>query len=316
MSHLLKVLPKEKPRKTRAKNMEKARLQLMKNYDQLLELVRKLEPEVNRDNAKVEATYLKKLEDSRKIAKKEGKILTWSQRYQIDEEHLTSKPDVYNKAYYTMLQKNLKGLGPCEPDIDSISTFSIRPGGYLGLWGSCFGPSQGKVWLQLSDQYCVELDVYQWYEMYICASLNPIIADVPLRPYYGSVWLVTGDGKISNVWPIMYEPIYSLWIATWTKDFNGGVWGYSTDETFLENRNLGDPDFTVEWVENNHSGSGWSTLTSPTARDQSFAQGYHIGCDAFRSGHMELLYRVNGPKGIPPPEISELGPWGYLGDYW
>ncbi len=316
MSYLRKVLPEEEPRKTRAKNLEKARLELMKNYDQLLTDVRKLEPEVKRQNTEVEARYLKKLEDSRKIAEKEVKRFAWSQRYQIDEEYRASITDVYKKAYYPLLQKFIIGLGPCEPDIDSITPFEIGPGGRLELHGTCFGSSQGKVLLQLSDEYCVELDVTQWCETYVCAFLNSIISEVPLRPYYGRVWLRTGDGKTSNVWAIMYEPIYSVYIATWITYFSGGIWGYSTNETFLENRNLGDADFTVEWVERHHSGSGWSKLTSPTAGGQSLAQGYHIGCDAGHSGHMELLYRVRGPKGIWPPYISELGPWGWLGDYW
>jgi hypothetical protein len=139
---------------------------------------------------------------------------------------------------------------------------------------------------------------------------------VPLRPYYGKIWLQTGEGITSNVWPMMYYPIYSEYLAGWTKRVSGGLFGKGVTKTFLQNRMLGDGDFTVRLTTRHHSGDGWSELRYPYASGQSLAQGWHIGVDAFDEAHMTIWYHVYGPKGIDPPYVPELGAWGYSGDVW
>ena len=312
-----KIRDGEKPRKTRAKNLEKARLNVMKNYERLTELVKKLEPEVSRHNKKVDDMFSKQLKEAAEKAEKKGISFSYAERKRMEEKRSAEYRHAFKELYYRSLQEFFQELvGVCEPDIDEINPYSIRPGGVLVLRGTCFGPSQGKVLLKISSENIVELEAYMWSETLVYAQLNPIIAEVPLRPYYGGVWLQTGSGETSNIWPIMYYPIYSVYIATWIRRLWGGVWGNSENDTFLENRNLGDPDCTIEWVERHHWGDGWSELRSPNAGGQSLAQGYHIGVAAAGHANMELLYRVVGPKGIDPPYISELGPWGWLGDYW
>ena len=310
-----KITPNMKPRKTRVKNLEKARVQVWQNYDKYIKAAKSLEKHITKNNEKREASFIERMKNVVEKAKKSGKPFTWAERENMENEHFAGFRFAYKEAYYKSLQFFIEQLGICLPDIDSISPFSIRPGGRLELWGSCFGPSQGKVILQITPNDYVEAEVSIWNENYICSFLNRLFGNVPLRPYYGKVWIQRGDGVTSNVWPLMYYPIYSLYIATWVKRVSGGLFGESKNGTFLRNRSLNDPDFEVERVERHHWGDGWSEKRAPHASGQSMGQGWHIGVSAFGHANMRLLYRVKGPKGINPPYFSQLGAWGYLGDY-
>lgn len=313
---LRKVSLAEKPRKTRAKNLEQARLQVMRNYDELQKLIKKITPKVDAYNNRLEARFKEKLNVAAKKAKNKGIQLKWTERQKMETDRDFKWRFAYKEAYLTLLENYQSLIVPCEPDIDSISPTSIRPGGSIELRGTCFGRSQGKVLLKITANDIVELEVATWNKNYILGRLNSLIANTPLRPYYGEVWIQTGSGLTSNVWPIMYYPIYSVYIASWIKHVGGGLWGASKDGTFLKDRTLADPDFIIEWVERHHWGDGWSEKRYPNAAGRNMAQGWHIGVDAGKHAYMKLLYRVKGPKGIDPPYFSDLGPWGWLGDYW
>lgn len=311
-----KVLKGEKPRTRRARNLKKARLQVMKNYEQLMHRVQELQSKIEKHNQKVETQFKKKLKEAEKRAQKKSKPLTWKDRKALEIKKEAQQRYAYYEAYYGELQQAVAALGACEPDIDQVSYSSIRPGGVADLNGTCFGPSQGKVLLEVSAQHVIELEVTSWNDTRVVATVNPIVAEVPLRPHYGKIWLQTGNGTTSNVWPIMYYPIYSEYLASWTKHVFGGVWGSSKNGTFLEGHLLGDGDFTLDRVTRSHWSDGWSELRSPYAGGQSLEQGWHIGVSAAKHAYMKLTYVVVGPKGISPPYISELGGWGWLGDNW
>ena len=313
---LRKMRRDEKPRKGRAKNVEKARANLMKDYTQLVQQTKKLQPILEKHNKKVDAQLATKLEIAAQKAHKKGKQFTSKERREIETKMKTSYRSAHTEVYYKMLQKYVKKLGPCEPDIDSVSPSTIQPGGQVFINGTCFGPSQGKVLLEITIGHVIELEVTRWTDVEIIACINSIIAEVPLRQHYGKIWIQTGEGVTSNVWPMMYKPIYGWYWATWTKHVFGGVFGKSISRTFLKDRMLGDGDFYIERAERSHWGDGWSTKQSPYASGQSLAQGWHIGVSAFGHAYMNLGYCVYGPKGIYPPYISQLGPWSYLGDDW
>jgi hypothetical protein len=288
----------------------------MKNYDQLIQRVQELQPKIEKHNQKVDTQFEKQLKEAEKRAQKKGKPLTWKDRKALEIKREVKYRYAYHEAYYAELQQAIAALGACVPDIDQVWQSSIRPGGAADINGTCFGPSQGKVLLEVSAQHVIELEVYSWTDTQVIATVNPIVAEVPLRPHYGKIWLQTGGGATSNVWPIMYYPIYSWYLGSWTKHVFGGVWGSSKNGTFLKNRNLGDGDFTLERVDRTHWSDGWSELRYPYAGGQSLQQGWHIGVSAWDHAYMKLTYVVLGPKGISPPYISELGGWGWLGDNW
>jgi hypothetical protein len=308
-----KFTKEETPREKRASNLEEARSMVMKDYDKLTKAFLKFEKEFETLNEETEKKVNAALKEAAAEAEKSGKPFTWTDR--ADKESQFAFQKAYAAAYYPLLQKAISGLGVCEPDIDQTDPY-IRPGRSIYIYGTCFGPPQGKVLLEIRAGDIVELEVIEWSETGIHAWLNSIIAEVGLRPYYGRVWIQTGNGATSNVWPIMFKPIYSAYFATWTKHVCGGLFGKSKDGTFLNNRRLGDADFEIEWIERHHSGDGWSDKRSPHGGGQDLEQGWHIGVAAFDHATMTLGYRLKGPKNVTPPFVIELGPWGYLGDYW
>ncbi len=316
---LRKILKREEPRPTRAKNLAEAQLRLHKNYDQLLQRTKELQPEVDEHNKQVDAQVMKQLEIAAREMKQKGEVFEWVDRQSIEMKRMSSYRSAFDEAQYDLLQTIITELSPTpEPDIDNVRGRSIRPGDGVILEGTCFGPSQGKVLLSIAPGYpavIVELEVLMWHETRVMARLNHLIGWTPLRPYYGRIWLQTGNRKNSNIWPMMYYPIYSDYIAIW-RMHAFDIFGCSINDTFLEGRYLVDPDFTLQWIERTHSGNGWSKLQVPNASGHSLAQGYHIGVPAFQDATMSLLYRIRGPKGIAPPNVPELGPWGWLGDEW
>jgi hypothetical protein len=311
---LQKILPEEQPRKTGSNKLEKARLEVMRNYDKLIDLVRKLEPEVEKHNQRLEKELGEQLEKAVKIAHEKKAQFTYAQRRKIEGKYYSGMRSAYNEAFFQLFDKGTLLFKYTWPYLDTVDPENSHPGNYLHLWGLRFGSSLGKVLLEISQNNRVEMEVETWTNTHIIAYLNPIIAEVPLRPYNGRVWLQRSDGHTSNAKPMEYRPIYGIYIAIWTKHFFGRVAGNHETETFLKDKYLGDPDFLIERAERHHWGDGWSERRQPYAYGQYLHQGYHIAVDAFKHAHMELLYRVLGPKGIDPPYVDGLGYWGYLGD--
>lgn len=307
----------ERPMEIRSKQIEEAKKSLLKEYSQILRKINDLYSVVEKHNKQIENTFAKKLVELEKKARLSGKPLTCKEIAQLETQRILKYRDAYVEIYYPALQDRIQLQPSCNPDIDTISPFEIRPGRSINLNGTCFGQSQGKVLVEIASGKVVELEVYLWTETQVKAYLNSIIAEVPLRPYYGKIWLQTGNGETSNFWPIMYYPIYSWYIAWGPKEhIFGGLFGNHKDDVFLEDKILGDNDFNLEVVERHHHGSGWSKLTYPHASGQNMGQGYHMGVNAGKHANMSLLYRAYGPKGIYPPSFSDLGPWGWLGDNW
>lgn len=304
----------KQPRKTRAKNLRKARLQLLKNYDKVIKLVGELGPEFRRQNEIVEEKYIYEL---KKIQEREETIpFTWKQRMQIDASYRSRIRHAYIQAFYQRLQEETESLGACEPDIDRVEPFKIRPGETLEFYGTCFGPPKGEVHLKVreGEESCVGLEIDDWKENYVRASLTSLLETAELRPYYGKIWLETGSGEPSNSWPMMFEPIYSFHKASWWLNIGWDVNGTHDDRVALKKRTLGDPDFTVVNVERKHEGNGSTWLIPPHAACQILAQGYHISMPSWQGGKMKLTYTIKGPKGIQPKHIPELGPWARLYD--
>lgn len=308
----------EKPMNSRSRAAENARLLLLRDLGSILKEQAAREPAVEKHNAGVELWGRRELERAAASAKRSGSMLSLAQRLEIHCQMMarmrSTQAEVYYRRWKAVRVGSLQRADGCTPDIDQISPFSISPGYSVELVGTCFGPSQGKVLAKISAASVIELEVLSWSDTRVVARVNRIIGDIPLRPYYGKIWLMTGAGVASNTWPIQYYPVYGIWIAMWLKRVSGGVFGNSANGTLLAGAQMGDTDFTLERVERSHSGSGWSALRSPMASGQSMAQGWHIGVGAGRHAMMSLLYRVKGPKGIPPTYFSALGAWGYLGD--
>jgi hypothetical protein len=309
-----KILANEKPKKQRPGHFRKARSMVYQAHDRVDKLTRKKEKTFKDLHMRLEKKYKADIDRLIKKSKASGKPIPATSITSAQQIYLSGFRRAYDEAYYEILQEIILQIGTCIPDIDSTSVSTIRPGYNIELLGTCFGPSQGKVLFEIRQNELVELEVISWSETRVVARLNSIIAEVPLRPYYGSIWIQTGTGSTSNVWPLMYEPMYTVWAATWVRYVSGGLFGKSINSVLLSNRHLGDTDFNIEEVDHNHQGDGWSKKQSPYAGGQSLAQGYHIGMRAFKHGHMSLMYMVKGPKGFTPTHIPTLGPWGFFYD--
>lgn len=294
-----KVVKGEKPQKSRPEHIDEVRLQLMKNIDQIAELARKLKPEIDKYNQKVEARFNKRLEEARRGKK------TFSKAgfLRMKEEQFYMYRYAYKEAYYRIFEElRTKSEPECRPDIDNLSGYRISPGQGCTLNGTCFGPSQGKVLLQITWGGVVELEVISWTNTRVVAALSEYISG--LRPYYGKIWLQRGDGLTSNQWPMQFIPIYIVYLGGWSRDVWGGLFGKSVNGTALEDIRLNDPDFRIFYVSDSHSGDGWSTLESPYSSGQNVEQGYHIGVNAWGNAYMTIIWQMDGPKGINPPDVG------------
>lgn len=209
----------------------------------------------------------------------------------------------WKDEFYKDLAKGRHALGgTCSPDIDQMSPFVVKPGWCIELWGTCFGASQGKVLFEIAaGPQRIELEVVVWTDTYIAACLNPLVT--ALRPYSGRVWVQTGAGATSSVWPLAFEPIRVLYFGTIQDHLGGGVFGDSKNDIALEDKVLNDPDFTIESAELVHWGDGWAELRSPYAGGNSFAQGYHIGVAAWGDASVRIGYRLIGPRDVPLPVV-------------
>ncbi|MFW9889739.1 MAG: hypothetical protein ACFFER_16240 [Candidatus Thorarchaeota archaeon] len=307
------ITEEEMPRKTRATNLKEARSIVMKDYEEFIKSILEWEKKLHAIREETEQKISNILKEAAKQAMNEGRPFTWTERVDIENQYFYE--DAYSAAYYPLLNAALLGLGPCEPDIDQADPY-IKPGEGILLYGTCFGPPQGKVLLEISEGEIVELEAVEWSETRIYAVLNSLIGEAGLRPYYGRVWVQTGSGATSNVWPIMFEPILSVYAAIAGAAITGGWFGGSEDGVLLRNQRIADVDFEIESVKRIHEGDGWSKLKSPNAGGKDLQQGWHIGVKAFGLAQMLLEYRLIGPKNVPTPFFEDLGPWGYLGDIW
>ena len=240
---------------------------------------------------------------------------TWKEYKQVHDRLIGQW--IVDTNFYKTYQQVVQAHQINWPDIDSFSPYEVHPGGWLTIAGVNFGPSQGKVLLEIKPDYAVELRVDKWTDTLVTGYLDPLIGDVPLRPYYGRLWLITGVGTPSNAFPIMYRPIYWLVWLNYDQSVGSCCWGDTADGPALSGVFIGDPDFYLVGASPGHWGDGHGELTSPMAAGQSLEQGYHIGCRGHCSGGLTITYQVCGPKGILPPTPSDdhVTGWFIIGDY-
>lgn len=291
------VRANERGRETRSKIIDEAKFEVMKNFTKVVEYAKKLQPEIDKHNKKVIAAFEAKLEN----IKKKGQPISADALKSMMKEHFFAQRFAHKEAYYSILEQYIRPYPiPCLPDIDSLSTYQLRPGEIVELSGACFGPAQGKVIHEITPSGgTVELEVSSWTTTRVVAALSVYING--LRPYFGKIWLKRGDGKTSNIWPMQFIPFYRKYTGTWSRNLEGGWVGNSENGKAFEDQQLNDPDFSIFLVESNHSGDGWSELQYPFSGGQIIEQGYHIGVDAWDSATTTICWSMKGPVGIIPP---------------
>jgi hypothetical protein len=205
------------------------------------------------------------------------------------------------------------------PDLDSAPN-SLCPGSRAVLTGSSFGNNEGRVLMTVASGQSIDLIISSWSETRIDAYLDPNLSG--LRRYGGEIWVVTARRITSNAKDITFRPMLAYHIAFDGICVQAGPWGYPVTEwpvndpenlTVNNGQSLGDSDFEIINVNHWHEGDGHSELVEPHASGQSLSQGIHIGLSAFERGCAEIMYTIQGPRGIAPPSVSELE-WGFLGD--
>jgi hypothetical protein len=196
------------------------------------------------------------------------------------------------------------GPGTPSPDLDTAPT-GLLPGSSGSLTGTYFGASAGRVIMEVAEETVVDLIVSSWTETRVDAFLDPDLRG--LRPHSGRIWIVREDHRSSNALPCRFQPILSLW-AVWDGICAvAGPLGFSEDLPIRSGEVLGDSDFTIRTpVTHVHDGEGHSNLVAPFAGGQLLEQGIHIGLDAGEECCAEIMYAMDGPRGVSPPAVSGL----------
>jgi len=309
------IVPEETPKKTRTKYLDNVRLQFFKKTEEFLKKLKQQENVLIGKQKQYEDTFNKKMNELIDYTNRTKKIPELTEaRMRLLEERACFMAQPYKEYHYAQIQEILNDQGPCDqPDIDNVADTWIRPGKEIDLYGTCFGSNLGKVLLEITSAgTIVELQVSRWINTHVRAQLSSLISSVP--EYYGRIWLQTSNGVTSNVWPIMFYPLYSIYLGSKSEGCLGWYWGCSETDTVLDNVLLNDERFRVHKVFGTHYGDGWSELRPPHAVGQALRQGYHIGCSAFEHAVITIYYQIIGPKGITPPPVSELSPWLYCYD--
>lgn len=210
-----------------------------------------------------------------------------------------------------------RGIG-CYPDLDEVTPFSVCPGRFVQLRGTCFGDTPGQVLYNIApNNQIVDLEILSWSQTEIEATLATDISG--LRPFDGRMWMIDASGRQSNDFPVSFRPMLVLHFATMGIQVRAGLLGFpgpgDPDTSIaLDGQTLDDADFDIERTESTHTGEGWSELRAPHASGQSLSQGWHMGLASRETGTIQILYRLKGPRGIQPPTIARLSPWGMLGE--
>jgi hypothetical protein len=230
------------------------------------------------------------------------------------------------EAWFERLQdltrRALPQSGGCYPDLYEVTPWQLCPGLETSLYGTCFGDSPGTVLLEVaSGDTVVSLIVGTWTSTYIHAWLSPSLTG--LRPHQGTIWVVTASGDPSNAYPARFRPVQALSRTGLQVDILAGPFGYPVtgppvndppNLELLAGQTLGDADFEITSVQRSHQGDGHSELVAPFALGQSLAQGLHVGLGSFDRATIDITYTCQGPLGLTPPDVRDLGIWSFLGD--
>jgi hypothetical protein len=189
------------------------------------------------------------------------------------------------------------------PDIDTVSPPVLRPGSCIEIWGTCFGASPGDVLFSITIAGAiVELRVVTWTDTYICACLDSTVTG--LASYSGWVLVQDASQTPSNIRAVAFLPVLVRYAGTFDDHLGGGLFGDSKDAVALDGEVLsGGGDFWIQRAELHHWGDGWAELRAPHASGNSFAQGFHIGVDAFDTAFVTITYRLIGPRDVPLPSV-------------
>jgi hypothetical protein len=301
----------ERPPTTLPKYLEKAHIEVMKNYNNLLAAFKKMEPK-----ARVLRKQIKRMEQNRlQKASKQGHIFgghgPWLQvpppdigPYQM--AYAFSMQSYVNNMYVNNMHVNI-GEKFRYPMILNIDAEWISPGSTIAIYGCNFDEAP-KVFFQISSDEVVQLEIQQWNSTLILASLNYLIGYAPLREFIGWIWIestVSGEQRKSIAKPLCYSPWNAEYLGSWNKEIQGYSMGASDDGTCFKDVTLNDQDFWI-WVTKAHSGDGHSELVCPMAGNQDMAQGWHIGVSGFGHASMTIWYHLKGPANVTPPQVSGI----------
>lgn len=312
------VLPRrigkqDAPRKGTSSELQWVRREFLKGYGGYIDELARLEPQVERRRNAAERKLAQASAAIIAKARRSGKFPLWADRLKLEgqlHKELHSAPAKDLQYLYMQRTIDASSISALKryPHLESVSPSGVRPGSYVQLWGTCFGPPQGKVLLEVMSGVLVELEVDEWTETRVTASLSPLISSV--GSYSGRIWLRRADGARSLSRPMQFYPIYSYYLGNFDRDVYGGAVGKSIDDVAYPGEYL-PADWTIHYMDVHSTGDGWSEARAPFAGGNSLAQGYHIGVEWYHTCHFEIWYHVLGPRGITPPD--EGPPWWYTG---
>ena len=209
---------------------------------------------------------------------------------------------LWHLAFAQAKVEQIQTIPYCPPDIDSLGKAWVRSGGFVDIYGSCFGEHRGMVWLKLEkDAGPIALPVFEW-------EPNFIRVQVPLQsgrvPYHGWIQVERDDGGevlSSQQYPTMFLPTYDYFWAYFSQVVHGGAFGNSYDSVAHRDVFLDSPAFVISEPHLKDDGDGWAKLQAPNMSGRQVAQGFHVGVAWHQSHHVELIFNFVSPVGIQPP---------------
>lgn len=306
--------PDQRPRESRSTQFERARLEFHKNFEKYSREIESKRSEFEIKNREVNKLLPDELGKAIRDLPDDWGIPDWEDIKELIRFIRAQRLPPFKTEYYKVHQGLIAlAQGGCDPDIDSLSNFTILPGAGVEIFGTCFDEPLGKVIMTVTpDDDTLELEVLSWSETYILAQMNHLVSS--LRPNDGMIWIETRQGVESNAWPMHFVPSMSTWVWLESRDLGGGLFGDSENGSLFDDVFLNDIDFDIFEVRHEHDGDGWSEFRHPWAGDQKMEQGYHIGVAALDSANMDAFYFMKGPKGITPPSTASWDCWWNCAD--
>lgn len=248
----------------------------------------------------------------RKIFKEKIEMTLYLTKSGRSDNNHENRIQLANQKFMEMIQIIIESTSPI---IYELSKDIIEPRNEIDISGVNFGTEKGTIGLEINDGEYFELEINQWNENYVKAFLpNDCIG---YNPYSSARILLFREDSRYHEFPIMFQPLYGLWIGYVIKSLEQCAIG--TQDGIICNHEYLDTFFEIVSVFKRHFGNTYShsELTSPHAAGQSLAQGYHIGSPylqcLFNRPYIFVTYNIIGPAGISPSNTpDDLGHWYLL----
>lgn len=236
---------------------------------------------------------------------RQGKKISFEKVQAAADKQYTKAKFLQLKSHYNSIATltGVLGLLKDKPHIDRIECAygnhickrSMRPNLSYHLFGTGFGQTPGKAYMQLANGV-VQLHVGTWTDTEVIVSVDSNLEGVV--PWISKVWVEDSAGVKSNSYSIPFRPRYRRhywWVNG--PDIWGAPFGDTRNGTICSGITLRN-GYWIERVIVSGTGSGHGEAREPHASGTSLAQGYHLGASSTEHVELHVTYYILGPKGV------------------